>query len=878
MPTVKASAASTKNSKIPVQEADPKEVEKLGKSIISKDQAPTVGEQTTSKTDWTRFSTQLGPPFDSERITLAQCRQIRKDPMVAFGLHYRKVPLVTSEWHINARDKKGPNPQVAAFVDACLRPIFAPLVFQRTLAYDFGYQAIVKRFQLSNPGGVFTDPTVEANPDNPEAAIKPIWDQGTILPKNWRRPVALKPELVEPMFDQKTGEFSGIAYTPPAGSRGAATGFKSGRSGSNQATNEIDVYHAYWATFSKDNEHGNIYGYPLVAYARDYWWNYRFLFFQAARAYERLAIPPILAYHPEGSTAISDTESRPNYEIALEAAERLRSNAVAAVPSTMAAMGIDASSGSQREWDFKFMETPTEALTVFDARFNYLNVMKLRSIMIPETALIEGSGGTSSRNVATQMGDMFEKAEKLEMDDIADDINRFWIPDLLTVNFPDFINNGGSAQFISHGFKSEDIEFQKQVIQLLGQNKPEFLDQVDLTKLLDSLGLPMKDPAQFAREQAELQQQATQIPTVTPGPGSVGVVPTPQTLGGATNGGSSPSAVAGFSDDGYPLLANGWEQRTMYIQPNEYMTLTDVEDFISSLPNSKHYQDKTVRAQMMKLRGLWKKHYQTTYADFATFVAGNIDLELADDKRPVKVAIKKAKQIANKLVKAWTTDSEAYDKLISSSKDIMRKIIKRSATLELKNSKLKATVDPDDIDAHVEKQIARLSSLTDKTIRDELSGFLTNEIRAGKSPQELASGVLEHYQGMTTQKANNVARSETRDLVNIGTLISGEAAGIDYVVGTDGEEFDPECAARNGKLFPIKEALTEVHKEHTNGTLGFKHVPNVDFSIRYVNEMPDDVEDGVTGYFDDETCTAIVKFGDPMAEDFLSAVGRALSV
>src|SRR3982751_1950235 len=113
------------NVKIEQAVVDPKEQAKQTKSILSSEQAPTTVEQTPDFNTWRRIRDELGQPFDPERVTLRQMRQLRKDPMIAFGLHYIKVPLVTSEWHIEARDKNGPNAQVAAFVDAVLRKIYA---------------------------------------------------------------------------------------------------------------------------------------------------------------------------------------------------------------------------------------------------------------------------------------------------------------------------------------------------------------------------------------------------------------------------------------------------------------------------------------------------------------------------------------------------------------------------------------------------------------------------------------------------------------------------------------------------------------------------------------------------------------------------------
>src|SRR6478736_3596191 len=187
MPTV------PKNIKIDVATPpDPKEIDKLLKSTTSVEQAPTTAQQTPTQAQWQAQRDVLGPPFDSERVTLAQMRQMRKDAMIAFGLHYIKVPLVRADWHIEARDKNGPNAQVAAFIDAALRPIYPRYVFQRTLALDFGFQAMVKRFVVKNPGGVYKDPTEQ----DPAKQIKPIWDEGSVEPVIWKVPTALRPELV----------------------------------------------------------------------------------------------------------------------------------------------------------------------------------------------------------------------------------------------------------------------------------------------------------------------------------------------------------------------------------------------------------------------------------------------------------------------------------------------------------------------------------------------------------------------------------------------------------------------------------------------------------------------------------------------------------
>ena len=857
---------------------DPKLAEKLEKSIKSREQAPTMAEQSPDAETWKRFRDTLGQPFDSERVTLAQLRQIRKDPMVAFGLHYRKVPLTQADWHINARDKDGPNAQVAAFLDAALRPIMARLILQRTLAFDFGFCGIVKRFKQANPGGVYTDPREE----NEENRVKPIWDEGSILPIIPKVPVVLKAERVTPVFDDRTGEFNGMEYETPPGQTNRSSGFRASRK--NETIKEIDVFHSYWGTHNKDDEEGSIFGYPLIAHARDYWWAYRFLFMMSNRAYERVAIPPLLAYHPPGNTVIDETDgtTQPNWEIALEMGERLRSNAIGAVPSQMAQTGLDTTSNTQREWDFKFLETASDSLKQFDERFNYLNVMKLRSVMVPEQALIEGEGGTSSRNVAAQMAEIFIGSQDLTMKIIDDEINRYWIPQLLITNFPEFINNGGQATKESHGFRSQDMEMYRQIIQLLGQGDPTLMARIDIGEIFRRVGMPVRDAADFERERTAVVAAAAAAnpPAVTPTAGSVGVVPLNP---GQQNGGSLPepaSAVAGFSDD---------EPQMVYIQPPDHINLSELDDFIASIPGSKHYEDKTIRALMIKLRAQWAAHFRRMYPDLANHIA-TTEIKLADeDDEELSTAQKagiaagaayitkrQAEQLAKKMLKSWEVSTKVLEKLATASAKVIKQMLKRGVSLEFKRSGMKGVVEDDAYNDFLENQIGRLIKLSHETVEDEMRSFLVNQIRDGNDAKTIADNITQHFTDFPRTKAERIARSEVRDAMNAATLLASEGAGVRYVRATDGTDFDQECRERNGKLFTVKEGWKEMRKEHPYGTLGFDPIPRADFAIKWVNEMPERAPEDSAGWFDNEHSTIYVFQDDEEAEQYIEAIGAWL--
>ena len=508
------------------------------------------------------------------------------------------------------------------------------------------------------------------------------------------------------------------------------------------------------------------------------------------------------------------------------------------------------------------------------------------------------------------MAEIFDESQALVMDEIDDEINRYKIPQLLIVNLPEFINNGGVAHKVSHGFRKEDIEFYKQVIQLIGQTNPEVLAQVDIVEMLRRINAPIKNPEALEAERARLVQQslAAAAPVVPPQPGAVGVIRNPGANPGVTGGGSSPNPrqlpPAGGTGGGNSAL--GFEQPAMiYIAGPEHIDLSEADDFLANLPASHHYSDKTIRALMMQLRRLWLGYYRNLYPDIAEHISRTklelADLDLTDDDRfegaivymmfangnsrsddAKRVTKKMAEKAARALLKTWAQQSEKLEELQEKSAAILLKVIARQFELTKRETGLPGDLDAkvDDIDEWVMQQTGRLIRLTSQTVRDELRAFIGDQIMEGKNSAEIADDIRAHFTGFEGHKADRVARSEIRDAVNAATLLSGEASKVRYARATDGELFDQECADRNGKLFTVKEAWKEIRKEHPYGTLGFKLVPRISFSIETVTELPEGAGDDptITAWFDNETGTAFMLRDQPEEdkEEFLRAVGEVV--
>src|SRR4051812_7410227 len=515
MPPVKITKTTAQNGQAPIGDVTPEEAAKIRSAVGAREQAPS-SQQSAIFQNWRQAADQLGDPFEVEHIPVSKLRAMRRDPMLGFGLSFIKTPHVRASWYINAKDSNGPNAQIAAHLDHDLRRIYASLVFCWMNSLDFGFQAIAKRFEFRTPTGTF----IQQDPDTGEQTEQPIWSAGGIDPIAWKPFVALAPEAVEPIW-AGDGSFNGIDYdgslVPGVTAGGEKQAFK------------IDLAHALWVTNERDANFGSMFGYPRMGYAYRYWWSYWFRWAIADRAFEKRGDPSVLIYHPDGEFIDEATGERLNYaEYAIQMGERMRSGGVIALPSEV--YEDNNGRGTLRQWEMEFTSDATD-FQPFDASFDYLDVQKLRSLWIPEQAFLEGKGGTSSRNVAHELGDSFVESQAVLAAQLVETINRWIIPQWLAVNYPEFITGGGGAEFIMQGFADEDIDFIKQIIQLVGQQDlgmQEILKLTDLRKVLQDAGMPIASIAEQQRREQQLAAaaQAALAPEVVgqggPG-GTVGV-------------------------------------------------------------------------------------------------------------------------------------------------------------------------------------------------------------------------------------------------------------------------------------------------------------------------------------------------------------------
>lgn len=103
----------------------------------------------------------------------------------------------------------------------------------------------------------------------------------------------------------------------------------------------------------------------------------------------------------------------------------------------------------------------------------------------------------------------------------------------------------------------------------------------------------------------------------------------------------------------------------------------------------------------------------------------------------------------------------------------------------------------------------------DATTRQAVAEVITNGVAEGVGPGELGRRIRD----ATTfgdARAETIARTETAVAQNAAALRTYTDFGVAEVQALDGDD-DAECAARNGKVFPLHEA--EGISDHPNGTL-----------------------------------------------------------
>lgn len=119
---------------------------------------------------------------------------------------------------------------------------------------------------------------------------------------------------------------------------------------------------------------------------------------------------------------------------------------------------------------------------------------------------------------------------------------------------------------------------------------------------------------------------------------------------------------------------------------------------------------------------------------------------------------------------------------------------------------------------YANNHIGELITGLDNTTMDAVQSALQDAIAQGMTPQQIADMLHDNF-AFSDSRAMTIARSETADAWNMGSVNIGEATGHNAMLVFDGDS-DPECKEADGQVWSMEYAKSHL-KQHPNCVRSF---------------------------------------------------------
>lgn len=748
-----------------------------------------------------------GNSYSSRRITINQRYEMRADAIIALSNLASMTPMLTAKIYVRCR-----NPQKAAGLEQAIKRIYHTFVVQAFEAANFGWQAMVKEFGLMRPDWLYIDRTG----DGPQ--VKKVWDNGDIPMLVWEPFVTLRPETVEPLWNA-AGRFDGIRVSgnSPLSFITVDTPEVPMTGGGGK---KIPVERSLWVVNQRHANFGSIWGHPRTAYAFPYWRAGQLVLRILERAAERKGDPLTIVTYPQSGTITIGGKQMPNEAAAKMIARQAKAGTILVMPSDL---HDDGTGKGTRQWNVEYVRAEEKIETLITI-LEYLDTMKIRSMGLMEQGLIEGRGGTSSRNVAAEFGDRNVQTQFPFQTEILETINRHMIPQLSEQNWP--WARDEPAELVAVPFGSEGTQILARLLESMANADPSSLP-IDYGAALEYFEIPtLNDPQAVIDAQQRIIDKAKKeaIERVAPD----------------ANGNAGREADTGFY---YPAP----ERITLSLDDGADEVEEQVE-VLAALPSTRHYEDGRVLAQVVVLRKTWFSLLTDQYESFARFLEADADVNLSDADLADEDPAKRKRRVVNRIVESWQFDRKAVARAAARTSKALSSIFARAGRLELgKVGASQASWNPEEkrLADWLASHTAGVVTKIEKTTRKQLAEFLLSEFEADRTPKQIADNLRRHFSEFPTWRADLIAREETARAYRAATLFAAEAAGIKQVQAIDGRigPTDRPCEVRNGNLYSVSDAFRENNKEHVRGTLAWRLVPSkVELSVERVEPEDGDTD------------------------------------
>jgi len=380
--------------------------------------------------------------------TYTQLRALRKDPTIALARGLLVSTIQAGSWNIEADEDV--QDDLREFIEHIL-PLRDSFLYNCIALgrVDFGWIGFEKLFTTNGE-------RIQL------AGLKPLLhDMTTILVTG-------------------NGKFSGFRQNPLSGT-----------------PIDVPVEKSFHIAF--DIEAGNLYGYPLLENVRatmDMWDESN----DGARRYDKkLAGTHWVVKYPPGTGTV-DGVNKDNGEIAALLLAALESSGSVAIPTTAATVlqeMINAEVADLYAWHVDLLEDAGQKQSSFIDRLKYLDTLKVRGLLLPERAILEGQFGTKAE--AGEHGDMMitnmEQIDKI----IVEMVNEQIVNQIVELNYgPEMV---GKIWLTALPLIDEQITFLREIYKKVSD------PNLDLETLKDKLDLPIKEAESIAKMPVEESEE-----------------------------------------------------------------------------------------------------------------------------------------------------------------------------------------------------------------------------------------------------------------------------------------------------------------------------------------------------------------------------------
>lgn len=376
--------------------------------------------------------------------TFRTYRDLRKDPTIAIGRAMAIAPVVAAEWNVQSRP--GTPPDRAALVRDTLLPLREDIVqVAMEGSCDFGWQP----FEL-------------------------VWDdEGTRVVLAKAKPLLQDITLI--LVDERTHAFMGFRQKDP------------------KTSEDIDLTSEYAMNVWFRSEGTNWYGSPLLENVRKPCVEWDDCNAGASRYDRKIAGSHWVVRYPIGTSqdGVGGAETD-NGVIAAKILSTLESAGSVTIPQSVVAelAGLNAAAPIQ-QWAIELLSDSSPRQGSFVERLKYIDVLKVRGLLLPERSLQEGQYGTKAE--AASHAESAITIRELEHRRVTRIVNTSIVDVLMEQNFgPDAV---GSVRLEAAPLASDKRQWLRSLYQAMLSNplsSVALVDRIDQAALSESVDVPTR--------------------------------------------------------------------------------------------------------------------------------------------------------------------------------------------------------------------------------------------------------------------------------------------------------------------------------------------------------------------------------------------------